>query len=141
MVGGGRLPTLAPVSNLKDIVVDCEDAWALAHWWADVLGYRVRPLTPRDVERLREMGIERPEDDPNIAVDPIDGHGPGFWFCKVPEGKVVKNRVHVDVYADVDELLAKGATLIERLPHWTVMADPEGNELCAFDPSTRPAPQ
>src|SRR4051794_25909144 len=120
------------MSNLKDIVVDCSDAWTLAHWWADVLGYRVRPHTDDDLAQLRAEGIERPEDDPNIAVDPVDGGGPGVWFCKVPEPKTVKNRVHIDVYGDADELVRHGAVLIATLPRWTVLADPEGNEFCVF---------
>ena len=52
----------------------------------------------------------------------------------MPESKQVKNRVHVDVYGDVDELVAHGASIIERQERWTVMADPEGNEFCAFAP-------
>ena len=50
----------------------------------------------------------------------------------MPEPKQVKNRVHVDVYGDVDALVAHGARIIERRERWTVMADPEGNEFCAF---------
>ena len=126
------------MGNLKDICIDCKDAWTLAHWWAPVLGYRVRPHTPEDLERLQEKGIDRPEDDPYVALDPIDEPGPGFWFLEVPEGKTVKNRVHLDVFSDVDDLITRGATLVERFPHWTVMADPEGNEFCAFAPSEKP---
>ena len=122
------------MSQLKDIVVDCADAYTLAHWWAGVLGYRVRPYTDADLELLRQQGIQDPRDDPNIALDPIDEPGPGFWFCRVPESKAVKNRVHIDVYGDVDTLIGRGATLVERHERWTVLADPEGNEFCAFAP-------
>jgi hypothetical protein len=120
------------VSKLKDIVFDCQDSWGLGQWWADVLGYRVRPHSDEDLAQLRAEGIERREDDPNIAVDPIDEPGPSVWFCRVPEAKTVKNRVHLDVFGDVDALLAHGATLVERHPKWTVLADPEGNEFCVF---------
>lgn len=126
------------MSNLKDICIDCRDAWTLACWWAPVLGYRVRPHSEEDLAKLREQGIERPEDDPYIALDPVDEAGPGFWFLEVPEGKTAKNRVHLDVFFDADELIARGATLVERHPRWTVLADPEGNEFCAFDPSEKP---
>jgi Glyoxalase-like domain len=131
------------VSHLKDVVVDCADASALAHWWAETLGYRVRPYTDDDLAQLRAQGIDDPRDDPNVAVDPIDEPGPGFWFCRVPEPKQSKNRVHIDVYGDVDSLVARGATLLTRLEGWTVMADPEGNEFCVFAPggadaATRP---
>jgi hypothetical protein len=125
------------VSNLKDICFDCADPWSLGHWWADVLGYRVRPHSEEDLAQLRDEGIERPEDDPSIAVDPDGEPGPGFWFVKVPESKTVKNRVHVDVYADVDDLVRRGATVTQRMPKWTVMLDPEGNEFCAFPPGER----
>ncbi|MGQ0433668.1 MAG: VOC family protein [Microthrixaceae bacterium] len=126
------------MSNLKDICVDCSDAWTLAHWWAPVLGYRVRPHSAEDLEQLRAQGIDRPEDDPYMALDPIDEPGPSFWFLRVPEGKTVKNRVHIDVFADVDELLSRGASLVEAHPRWTVLADPEGNEFCAFPPGSKP---
>ena len=74
------------MGRLKDICFDCRDPWTLGHWWADVLGYRVRPHTAADLEQLHGEGIERPEDDPNIAVDPVDAPGPTFWFCRVPAG-------------------------------------------------------
>jgi hypothetical protein len=118
---------------LKDVCVDCADPWSLAHWWAPVLGYRVRTHTPADLRRLAERGVMRPEDDPDIALDPDGETGPTFWFNRVPEPKTVKNRVHVDVYGDVDQLLAHGASLVARLERWTVLADPEGNEFCVFE--------
>jgi hypothetical protein len=129
------------MSRLKDICIDCADPWSLAHWWADLLGYRVRLHSADDLSALREVGIKRPEGDPSIAVDPIDEPGPTFWFNRVLEAKTVKNRVHVhvhvDVYGDVDELLAGGATLVARQERWTVVADPEGNEFCVFIPPDR----
>lgn len=120
------------MGGLKDICFDCADPWTLGHWWAEVLDYRVRPYTDADLAELRRQGIDRREDDPNVAVDPVDGTGPTFWFCRVPEPKTVKNRVHVDVYGDVDGLLTRGATLVATTPTWTVLADPEGNEFCVF---------
>jgi Glyoxalase-like domain len=62
-------------------------------------------------------------------------------FVAVPEPKVVKNRVHWDVTAvDLEPLLNAGATLV-RTPDgdidWHVLADPEGNEFCAFPPADR----
>ena len=56
-------------------------------------------------------------------------------FGAVPEPKTVKNRIHWDVKTDdLALLLEAGATVIDRQPRWTVMADPEGNEFCAFVP-------
>jgi hypothetical protein len=117
------------VARLKAICIDCADPWTLAHWWAGVLGYRVRPHSADDLAALRAAGIDRPEDDPSVAVD---GSGPEVWFNRVPEPKTTKNRVHLDVRGDVDDLIGRGATLIERHDHWTVLADPEGNEFCVF---------
>jgi hypothetical protein len=123
------------MSRLVAVCFDCEDAWPLAHWWAETLGARVRAYSDDDRAKLREQGIDRIEDDPNVAVDPPDGgDGPVFWFCEVPEAKRGKNRVHIDVTGDVDALVARGATVLDRRPDWTVMADPEGNEFCAFPP-------
>ena len=129
---------------LKDICIDCADPWTLGHWWADVVGYQVRPHTDDDLAQLRADGIERPEDDPTIAVDPIavdgvGGLGPSIWFCRVPEPKTVKNRVHLDVYGDVEELVGRGASIIERRPDWTVLTDPEGNEFCVFSAPSAPS--
>ncbi|HEU4512457.1 MAG TPA: VOC family protein [Nocardioidaceae bacterium] len=68
-------------------------------------------------------------------VGPTEGHG--IAMCTVPEPRTVKHRVHLDVYATTtDALTARGATVV--LPaaesgfRWTVMADPEGGEFCAF---------
>jgi hypothetical protein len=122
------------MSRLKDICIDCADPWSLAHWWADVLAYRVRPHSDEDLAALRRVGIVGPEGDPSIAVDPIDEPGPTFWFNRVPEAKQVKNRVHVDVYGNVEDIIRRGATLVASEESWTVVADPEGNEFCVFMP-------
>ncbi len=62
----------------------------------------------------------------------------------MPEGKTVKNRVHIDVTsatadvaATVAALVDLGATVLRPQDgeiSWTVMADPEGNEFCVFAP-------
>jgi glyoxalase superfamily protein len=126
-------------SALKAVCFDCVHPSSLARWWAETLGYRVRAHSDEDLAQLRSRGIDDPEDDPEVAVDPVDGDGPVFWFNRVPEPKTVKNRVHVDVYVSdrdgIDALVSRGATL-ERAPDdvisWFVMRDPEENEFCAF---------
>ena len=120
------------MSNLKDIVIDCADPWTLAHWWAPILGYTVQPHSADDIAELAARGITRIEDDDSIALDAPDGNGPGFFFELVPESKTVKNRIHIDVFGDVEAIIGAGATLVEQLPHWIVLADPEGNEFCVF---------
>ena len=65
------------------------------------------------------------------------GSGPQIWINPVSEQKSVKNRMHLDVYGDSEELVELGATLIRRRGpeiDWDVLADPEGNEFCVFQP-------
>jgi hypothetical protein len=67
------------------------------------------------------------------------GHRRSDIVCGRPEAKAVKNRVHLDIYGDVDELVARGASVLYRtgeLPGttWAILADPEGNEFCVFRP-------
>jgi Glyoxalase-like domain len=126
-------------SALKAVCFDCAQPAPLARWWAKTLGYHVRPYTEDDLAQLRAEGIDDPEGDPYVAVDPPDGEGPVFWFNRVPEPKTAKNRVHIDVYVDnvdgIDRLVARGATSLREPDEdrrWWVLADPEGNEFCAF---------
>jgi hypothetical protein len=124
-------------SRLKAVCIDCAHPAPLAQWWADVLGWSVRPYSQQDLQSLRDQGYEAPEDDPAVAVDPPDGTGPTLWFNRVPEEKKVKNRVHLDVYGDVDDLQTKGASVLyghgeQSGTNWAVLADPEGNEFCVF---------
>ena len=124
-------------SRLKAVCIDCAHPHALARWWAPVLGYVVRRYTDEDVEWLRSKGLSGPEQDPAVALDPPNGAGPTVWFNKVPEPKTVKNRVHLDVYGDWQDIVARGATLL-RPPgevegeDWVILADPEGHEFCVF---------
>jgi hypothetical protein len=124
--------------GLRGVVFDCRDAFALAHWWAEALGWTVHPLDDEDLVWLAEHGFT-PETDPAVGVDPPDPSLPMLWFNRVPEAKVVKNRVHLDVNvadaAGIDRLVALGARVLRAHPDgevWTIMADPEGNEFCVF---------
>jgi predicted enzyme related to lactoylglutathione lyase len=98
-----------------------EDAPRLGAFWAEVIGGR----------------LESSERDPagNVVVDGLEGGN--IAMCPVPEAKTVKHRVHLDVYtAAIADLEALGATVLrpaeESGLRWTVMADPEGGEFCAF---------
>jgi hypothetical protein len=135
------------------IVVDCADPDKLASFWASALGYEKQDPPPGFAtwpEFLKAQGI--PESDWNSAnaiVDP-DGAGPRIYFQRVPEGKTVKNRVHLDlnvggpretpiderrrrVDSEVDRLVQLGArksrAVAERGEYWVNMFDPEGNEF------------
>jgi hypothetical protein len=128
--------------GLRSIVFDCSPG-VLALWWAETIpGYHVRPYTDEAVSWLREHGIDDIMDDTSVVIDP-DGEGPTIWFNKVPEPKVTKNRVHIDVNLvgeeDIRRLVDRGATILRPLgaipdEPWAIMADPEGHEFCAFPP-------
>ena len=131
--------------RVNGIVFDCERPAALARFWTAALGYGVRPYDEEDLAHLRELGIDDVEDDPNVAVDAPDGSAT-LWFQQVPEGKTVKNRVHLDLMpggsmrAEVERLLELGATALREFDEpdgqrWTVMLDPEGNEFCVQSPA------
>jgi len=127
------------MAALRDVVVDCRDPAPLARWWAGTLdGYRVAPYDEAELARLRAAGVEDPEDDPTVLVEPEQpGAGPRIWFQRVPEPKTVKNRVHLDLTvpelaAGVAGLVARGATVVADHDAWVVLADPEGDEFCVF---------
>ena len=103
------------------LVVDAVDAPAIAAWWGEVLDAQVTPGPDGALRWLREV--------PGLPYD--------VWkFVPVPEEKTVKNRWHWDVVCDdVDALVAQGAAVLrgpDEEVRWHVLADPEGNEFCAF---------
>ncbi|TLW91054.1 VOC family protein [Saccharomonospora piscinae] len=123
------------MARIRDVVVDCRHPASLARFWAAVLdGYDVAPYDDTELERLRGIGVDGPEDDPSVLVEPPDGGGPRMFFNAVPEHKIVKNRLHLDLDADdvageLTRLLGLGATVIADGEDM-VLADPEGNEFC-----------
>ncbi|MBV9485437.1 MAG: hypothetical protein JO246_05220 [Frankiaceae bacterium] len=109
-----------PADRLHGLVVDCADPVSIATWWAEVYG--------ADLVRHDE-GYATVENVPGMPILTMD-------FVPVPEPKVVKNRIHWDVVApDVGALVSNGARIL-RAPdeqiRWHVLADPDGNEFCAF---------
>ena len=113
---------------IRSITVDCTDPYKQALFWSDVTGWQEDPDDPNH------------EDDPEGRI--VDGHGISLLFIPVPEGKTVKNRLHLDLIPtqrsrdeEVTRLLSIGAGLVadHREPDgtgWVVLADPEGNEFC-----------
>jgi hypothetical protein len=118
-------------ATFKDLVLDARDQHALADWWCAAMGYvRKDELEPPG------DGWVRPHEWPVPIADP-KGAGPVIWVVPVPDEKTVKNRMHLDVYGDPDELFTLGATVVRRRDdeiEWDVLADPEGNEFCVFAP-------
>ena len=118
-------------SYVSHTTIDCANAYELSEWWKPVLGYA-------DLEH-----------DPNLPGhvecmirDPETGHQ--LLFIEVPDVKVVKNRLHLDLRPragtrdeELARLLEHGATAVLDTrgrwgpgSGWMVLADPEGNEFC-----------
>ena len=103
------------VVRWKALCIDALDVSAVEGFWSNTLGLRVEALDDGD----SVLCGETPQDT--------------IWVNLVPEGKQVKNRVHLDVrstslepFSALEQLSAEG-----QFP-WTVFADPEGNEFCVF---------
>ena len=113
----------------EQVVVDSADPVALGRWWAEALGWVVLNDSTEEFEI-------RPEPD----------RLPGLIFGPVPEGKTVKNRLHLDFRpddrdAEVERLLGLGATRADvgqGDEPWIVLADPEGNEFCVLSSRRTP---
>jgi Glyoxalase-like domain len=128
------------MSSISDVVIDAARPAVLARFWAAALDdYEIAPYDEAELARLRDMGIDDPEDDPFVLVGDTSGKGPRLFFQQVPEGKVVKNRLHMalaapDRVAEVNRLEALGARAVEDISEggnvWTNIEDPEGNEFC-----------
>jgi catechol 2,3-dioxygenase-like lactoylglutathione lyase family enzyme len=132
-------------SRLTEIVVDCQDPVAQAAFWAAVLGYHVVRSAHGQVEIA--AWPQEPADLPEqVRQAPVV---PALVFVTVPEGKTVKNRLHLDVRpadgsieAEVARLVALGARRADvgqGSQPWAVLADPEGNEFCILGPLAGPA--
>jgi catechol 2,3-dioxygenase-like lactoylglutathione lyase family enzyme len=129
--------------RIDSVVFDCADAAPLARFWAAALGWSVAPYDESELERLAAKGIYDPEDDPSVMVEPPEGTDlPVLFFTEVPEPKVAKNRLHLDVTAtlpleeEVERLTELGASVRNWAEEdggmWCVMLDPEGNEFCVM---------
>ncbi len=132
--------------RIDSIVFDCLDAAPLARFWASALGWTVAPYDEDELERLASKGIYDPEEDPSVMVEPPNGTDlPVLFFTEVPEEKLAKNRLHLDLSADgavedeVQRLEGLGASVRnwaeEGGSMWCVMLDPQGNEFCVVSPS------
>lgn len=102
-----------------EVCVDCTDRERVRPWWRTALEWREVPSPSGEIE----------------LEDPATGTR--LWFQLVPEAKILKNRVHLDVYLpehEVDQkraaLEALGGSTVAEHPAFLVVADPEGNELC-----------
>ena len=135
------------------VVFDCHDPDRLARFWAQALGYTLQDPPPGFATWeafLEAQNVPRSEWDRASAIVDPDSKGPRIFFQKVPEGKTVKNRVHLDlnvgggratpmderkrrIAAEADRLVALGARRSREVDEWSGycvnMFDPEGNEF------------
>ncbi|HEY2985021.1 MAG TPA: VOC family protein [Jatrophihabitantaceae bacterium] len=115
---------------LHHVVIDAHDLPRLARFWAQALGWQILS------ERERE-----------VVIGPDLSASVGICFMPSADGKVVKNRVHLDLTAaaeernaEIERLVSLGACRVDigqtGNESWTVLADPEGNEFCVIRPKT-----
>lgn len=104
--------------RFKKLCVDANNPELVGQFWAAVLGRAWKPYPHGE----------------GGAFGPTPQHT--VWINRVPEPKVVRHRMHVDIYArSLADLEALGSTVVRPEGEgrvWTVMADPEGGEYCAF---------
>jgi hypothetical protein len=143
-----------PMALVKQFQVtfDCAEPERVARFWCEVLGYVVPP-PPKDFATWDDVDRALPPERQGTwfaCIDP-QGVGPRLYFQRVPEGKVVKNRLHLDVRvgtglvgeerlaaleAECSRLVPLGAVRVRLLradgvnESCLVMQDVEGNEFC-----------
>ncbi|MFW5474400.1 VOC family protein [Knoellia sp. CPCC 206450] len=151
------------MSRTIQVTFDAHDPRAQSRFWAAALGYTIPgppgvevpeggdPLAAWD-DFLTRIGVPESEHNSRSAIEDPDGGGPRVFFQQVPEDKVAKNRVHLDVRAapglqaeermaaleaECERLVGLGARRLRRVEPqppmeagFIVMADPEDNEFC-----------
>jgi Glyoxalase-like domain len=122
-------------SKFTELAIDCADPSGLARFWCSVLDYQVQG----EDDGVVTIGSPMVADGKNRR-GPVP---PVLTFARVPEGKTVKNRLHLDLSPtdreqaeEVARLLGLGARHADVGQglgvSWVVMADPEGNEFCVL---------
>jgi hypothetical protein len=120
-------------SRIAAIAIDASQPRIVADFWCDVLGWRI---------------LE--EEDGVISIAPPDGSWPTIDVVPVPDAKMVKNRLHLDLRADgvttsdeLERLLSLGARPTDVGQGddvtWVVLSDPEGNEFCLLSRTVQEA--
>lgn len=117
------------MAEMATLTFDALDARRLAEFWAAVFGWDFHPDATAEFAMVG--GPRRPHNAPSLM------------FIQVPEDKVAKNRMHLDLTADdleqeVERLVGLGATVIHEKDEWDTrwftLQDPEGNEFCVSQP-------
>src|ERR671920_506683 len=142
---------MTSIKNFQ-VTFDCAEPERVARFWCEVLGY-VTPPPPEGFATWEEYNRTQPPEKRGswfACTDP-SGVGPRLFFQRVPEGKIVKNRVHLDVRVgtglvgderlvaletECTRLVPLGASRVRLLladednESCLVMQDVEGNEFC-----------
>ncbi len=132
-----------------DLTLDCSNPARLAEFWRAAAGYVDEPPPAPFSSREEWLAQYADEDDDGMDAawlhDP-SGVAPRLSLLQVPEPKIVKNRLHLDlrvsgqgtpaekwshITQEVTRLSSLGAAVVQEFTgHHVVMADPEGNEFC-----------
>ncbi|MEC3891189.1 VOC family protein [Nocardiopsis alba] len=122
-------------AKFTELAIDCADPAALARFWCAVLDYEVQGEEEDGVISIGSPEVPEGRERPG-PVPPV------LTFARVPEGKVVKNRLHIDINptdrdqgAEVRRLLdlgARRADVGQSEVSWVTLTDPEGNEFCVL---------
>ena len=133
-------------SGRVQVTFDCAEPEALAAFWAAVLGYPAPDINGFRA-KLRSIGIPEENLGDSCRINDPAGARPRLFFQRVPEPKVTKNRVHLDVGAteaslgsredidrEVKRIVGLGGRVLrcvtDEAGYFVVMLDPEGNEFC-----------
>ncbi|SHN32974.1 VOC family protein [Cryptosporangium aurantiacum] len=121
-----------PIARFRDLCLDAQEGEAegLSRFWADVLGTVTSPANGSGFRVEARPGASRATQ---------------LWVNVVPEPRVGKSRVHLDLRLpepDPSPLLALGARIVTEpgVDRWWVLADPDGNLFCVFPPEGAPPP-
>ena len=138
------------MGNPISLVLDCADPVRVGAFWRQALGY-VEADPPKGYGSWAEVAAAPPADGICYMITDPDGTRPSMLFQVVPEPKVAKNRLHIDIRlsagipwpsdeerrridAGVAPLVELGATVLHRNQDpddwFVVLQDPEGNEFC-----------
>lgn len=117
---------MSETARVGAVMIDCNDMDAMVDFWADLLGLEIKARYPEFTFMSR-----------------VSDGGPALAFQQVPEPRIGKNRIHLDLAsgnpeAFIARVLELGGSRVEDHElddgfHWTVLADPEGNVFCVSE--------